>query len=56
MIVLDDVDFSAASMLAAFTNTTHAGQGCALTFRLRVPREHHDAGPQRQSVRGGMPR
>jgi acyl-CoA reductase-like NAD-dependent aldehyde dehydrogenase len=43
MIVLDDADFSAAAMFAAFTICSHAGQGCALTSRLVVPREHHDA-------------
>jgi acyl-CoA reductase-like NAD-dependent aldehyde dehydrogenase len=43
MIVLDDADFATASMFAAFTICSHAGQGCALTSRLLVPREHHDA-------------
>jgi len=43
MILLDDADFAAASMFAAFTICSHAGQGCALTSRLLVPREHHDA-------------
>ena len=43
MIVLDDADFSSAAMFAAFTICSHAGQGCALTSRLLVPREHHDA-------------
>lgn len=43
MIVLDDADFDAAAMFAAFTICSHAGQGCALTTRLLVPREHHDA-------------
>ncbi|GAA2401981.1 aldehyde dehydrogenase family protein [Actinomadura vinacea] len=43
MIVLDDADFDATAMLAAFTICVHAGQGCALTSRLLVPREHHDA-------------
>ncbi|MFF4728911.1 aldehyde dehydrogenase family protein [Streptomyces mirabilis] len=42
MIVLDDADFRAASMFAAFTICSHSGQGCALTSRLLVPREHHD--------------
>ena len=43
MIVLDDADFGAAAMTAAFMICSHAGQGCALTSRLLVPREHHDA-------------
>ena len=42
MIVLDDADFAAASMFAAFTICSHSGQGCALTSRLLVPRAHHD--------------
>jgi len=42
MIVLDDADFSMATMMAAFMITSHAGQGCALTSRMLVPREHHD--------------
>ena len=43
LIVLDDADFGSAAMFAAFTICSHAGQGCALTSRLLVPREHHDA-------------
>ncbi|MEU5880553.1 aldehyde dehydrogenase family protein [Spirillospora sp. NPDC047279] len=42
MIVLDDADFGLSSMFAAFMICSHAGQGCALTSRLLVPREHHD--------------
>ncbi|UGQ13232.1 aldehyde dehydrogenase family protein [Yinghuangia sp. ASG 101] len=42
MIVLDDADFDTAAMMAAFTICSHAGQGCAITSRLLVPREHHD--------------
>jgi len=42
MIVLDDADFGAAAMFAAFTICSHSGQGCALTSRLLVPRAHHD--------------
>lgn len=41
-IVLDDADFSMAAMFSAFSMVTHAGQGCALTSRLLVPRTHHD--------------
>ena len=29
-------------MFAAFSMVTHAGQGCALTSRLLVPKTHHD--------------
>ncbi|MFI2557085.1 aldehyde dehydrogenase family protein [Nocardia farcinica] len=43
MILLDDADFTAAAQFAAFSVVTHAGQGCALTTRLLVPRAHHDA-------------
>jgi acyl-CoA reductase-like NAD-dependent aldehyde dehydrogenase len=42
VIMLDDADFTAASMFAAFSMVTHAGQGCALTSRLLVPTSHHD--------------
>jgi acyl-CoA reductase-like NAD-dependent aldehyde dehydrogenase len=43
MIVLDDADLAVAAQTAAFMICSHAGQGCALTSRLLVPREHHDA-------------
>lgn len=41
-VVLDDADFGTAAMFAAFSVASHAGQGCALTTRLLVPRQHHD--------------
>lgn len=41
-IVLDDADFGTAAVFSAFSMVTHAGQGCALTSRLLVPRRHHD--------------
>jgi acyl-CoA reductase-like NAD-dependent aldehyde dehydrogenase len=41
-IVLDDGDFNTAALFSAFSMVTHAGQGCALTSRLLVPRKHHD--------------
>jgi aldehyde dehydrogenase (NAD+) len=41
-ILLEDADFANASVFAAFSMVTHAGQGCALTSRLLVPRKHHD--------------
>ncbi|MEB3023128.1 aldehyde dehydrogenase [[Mycobacterium] crassicus] len=40
-LVLDDADLGAACAAAARTVTTHAGQGCALTTRLLVPRERY---------------
>jgi aldehyde dehydrogenase (NAD+) len=41
-IVLDDADLAGACAVAAFTVATHAGQGCAITTRLVVPRERYD--------------
>ncbi len=41
-IILDDADVASAAALAAFTACTHAGQGCAITTRLVVPRHLHD--------------
>ncbi|MGH3675596.1 MAG: aldehyde dehydrogenase family protein [Mycobacterium sp.] len=41
-IVLDDADFNMAALFSAFSMVTHAGQGCALTSRLLVPKKHHD--------------
>jgi acyl-CoA reductase-like NAD-dependent aldehyde dehydrogenase len=42
MVVLDDADTSMLPLTAAFTACSHAGQGCAITTRLVVPREKHD--------------
>ncbi|GAA1479777.1 aldehyde dehydrogenase [Gordonia sinesedis] len=41
-IVLDDADLAAACSMAAFAVVTHAGQGCAITTRLVVPRSRLD--------------
>jgi aldehyde dehydrogenase (NAD+) len=41
-VVLDDADLAAACAVAAFTVCTHAGQGCAITTRLLVPRRRFD--------------
>ncbi|MFT4127571.1 MAG: aldehyde dehydrogenase family protein, partial [Gordonia sp. (in: high G+C Gram-positive bacteria)] len=41
-IVLDDADLGSACAMAAFAVVTHAGQGCAITTRLLVPRERLD--------------
>ncbi|MFW0783911.1 aldehyde dehydrogenase [Gordonia sp. CPCC 206044] len=41
-IVLDDADLGSACAMAAFNVVTHAGQGCAITTRLLVPREKLD--------------
>ncbi|VEG43655.1 NAD-dependent aldehyde dehydrogenase [Mycolicibacterium flavescens] len=42
MIVLDDADLATAAMMASFMITHHAGQGCAITSRMLVPRQRHD--------------
>lgn len=41
-LVLDDADLGSAAALAGFVASTHAGQGCALTTRLVVPRANYD--------------
>jgi len=41
-IVLDDADLGSAIGTAAFSVCIHAGQGCALTTRLVVPRAKYD--------------
>ncbi len=41
-IVLDDADLAAANSVSAFTASMHAGQGCAITTRLVVPRARYD--------------
>ncbi|WP_454198753.1 aldehyde dehydrogenase [Nocardia sp. Marseille-Q1738] len=45
-IVLDDADIAAACSVAAFSVCVHAGQGCALTTRLLVPRAAYDQAVQ----------
>ncbi|HXQ43724.1 MAG TPA: aldehyde dehydrogenase [Acidimicrobiales bacterium] len=39
-VVLDDADLAGACGVAAFTVCVHAGQGCAITTRLVVPKDH----------------
>lgn len=41
-LVLDDADLAAACSTAAFIASMHAGQGCAVTTRLLVPRARYD--------------
>lgn len=43
-VVLDDADIGAAASMAAATVCAHAGQGCAITTRLLLPRERFDEG------------
>jgi aldehyde dehydrogenase (NAD+) len=45
-IVLDDADLRSAVSTTAFSVAVHAGQGCALTTRLLVPRDHYDEAVQ----------
>ncbi|TCN52888.1 aldehyde dehydrogenase (NAD+) [Rhodococcus sp. SMB37] len=60
-LVLDDADLRAACSMAAFTVCTHAGQGCAITTRLVVPRDRYDEAVEAtaktlQGLRPGDPR
>lgn len=41
-VVLDDADMASAASMAGFMASTHAGQGCAITTRLVVPRRRLD--------------
>lgn len=41
-LVLDDADLGMAASISAFTAAMHAGQGCAITTRLVVPRARYD--------------
>ncbi|OBJ59524.1 aldehyde dehydrogenase [Mycobacterium asiaticum] len=41
-VVLDDADLGGAVGVAAFSVCMHAGQGCAITTRLVVPRDRYD--------------
>ncbi|MCP2290104.1 aldehyde dehydrogenase [Nocardia amikacinitolerans] len=45
-IVLDDANIAGAVGVAAFSVCVHAGQGCALTTRLLVPRASYDEAVQ----------
>ena len=55
-VVLDDAELRSACGVAAFTVCVHAGQGCAITTRLVVPREHfHDAVEVTAAALGDLP-
>ncbi|BBZ11969.1 aldehyde dehydrogenase [Mycobacterium branderi] len=41
-LVLDDADLNGAVSVSAFSACMHAGQGCAITTRLVVPRSRYD--------------
>ncbi|MDO9457630.1 aldehyde dehydrogenase [Nocardioides sp.] len=45
-IALDDADVSSVAAATAFTACIHAGQGCAITTRLVVPRDRYDEAVQ----------
>ncbi|WP_078325133.1 aldehyde dehydrogenase [Mycobacteroides salmoniphilum] len=45
-LVLDDAELSGACSVAGFTAAVHAGQGCAITTRLVVPRARYDEAVQ----------
>ncbi len=42
-IILDDFDLDAGALSAAAPSYFHAGQGCAMTTRVLIGRERHDA-------------
>ncbi|MET1050061.1 MAG: aldehyde dehydrogenase family protein [Acidimicrobiales bacterium] len=44
IVALDDCDMNAAAGTGAFGVCTHAGQGCAITTRLLLPRSRYDEG------------
>ncbi len=43
LVVLDDADLAGPIGAATFTTCSHSGQGCAITTRMLVPRQQHDA-------------
>ncbi|WP_327120924.1 aldehyde dehydrogenase family protein [Nocardia sp. NBC_01730] len=55
-ILLDDADLTLGAQFAAFSICTQAGQGCALTTRLLVPRQQHDEVVQQVAKFMGMVR
>jgi aldehyde dehydrogenase (NAD+) len=44
LIALDDADIATAAGAAMFQITSHAGQGCAITSRLLLPRAKYEEG------------
>lgn len=53
-VVLGDADLAAACGVAGFTAATHAGQGCAITTRLLVPRARYDEAVEATAATMGM--
>jgi acyl-CoA reductase-like NAD-dependent aldehyde dehydrogenase len=41
-VLLDDGDVAMAALFCSYAAVSHAGQGCAITSRLVVPRARHD--------------
>ena len=56
MVALEDADFDGVALAAAFTVCSHAGQGCAITSRLLVPRARHDAVAEKVAAMMGQVR
>jgi acyl-CoA reductase-like NAD-dependent aldehyde dehydrogenase len=55
-VLLDDGDPSMAAAFCSFAAASHAGQGCAITSRLVVPRDQFDAVVETaKAVMGGIP-
>jgi aldehyde dehydrogenase (NAD+) len=59
-VVLDDADLTGACSVSAFSACMHAGQGCAITTRLLVPRARYDeavatAAATMSSIKAGDP-
>ena len=52
-VILDEADLRLACVVAAFTVCTHAGQGCAITTRLVVPRSQFDDAVERHRHHDG---
>ena len=52
-LVLDDADLAGACSMSAFTASMHAGQGCAITTRLVVPRARYDEAVEAAAAHDG---
>jgi aldehyde dehydrogenase (NAD+) len=54
-VALDDADMGLVAMMAGFGGVTHAGQGCAISTRVVVPRARYDeAAEQIAATLAGM--
>jgi aldehyde dehydrogenase (NAD+) len=43
LVVLDEESLPLGAMVGSFATASHSGQGCAITSRLVVPREHYES-------------